>query len=53
MMNIDLPDRPPPRTPPKPARRPTPCAGLFGWRKGALPDAGTPKDKAQGDYPLA
>ena len=35
MMSIDLPDQPPtlPRAPQKPPRRPTPCAGLFGWRK--------------------
>ncbi len=51
MMNIDLPDRPPLRTPPKPARRPTPCAGLFGWRKG---DSDDKSGKAPGrDCPLA
>jgi hypothetical protein len=50
MMNIDLPDRAPPRTPPKPARRPTPCAGLFGWRKSDNDKSGKTPDR---EHPLA
>ncbi|WP_158257946.1 hypothetical protein [Sphingopyxis lindanitolerans] len=52
MTNIDLPDRAPPRTPQKPARRPAPCAGLFGWRKEAAPRP-PDKDKPRSGYPLA
>lgn len=52
MMNIDLPDQALPfsRAPQKLPRRPTPCAGLFGWRK----DAEDKPDKRPGrDRPFA
>jgi hypothetical protein len=50
MTSIDLPDRGPPRTPPKPARRPTPCAGLFGWRKGDNDKSGKAPER---EHPFA
>lgn len=57
MMSIDLSKQSPlpPPVPAKAPRRPTPCAGLFGWRKG---DPANPceanGDKAPGrDYPAA
>jgi len=45
MIRIDLPDlAPPARTPPKLAKRPAPCAGLFGWRKDADGATRAPSD---------
>lgn len=50
MMHIDHPDRTPlpPRATQKLPKRPTPCAGLFGWRKQA---EDKPAKAPDGDYP--
>jgi len=52
MISIDLPDqaRPLPLAKQKPAKRPTPCAGLFGWRKDENDKSGKPPNR---DRPFA
>lgn len=52
MMSIDLPDQAPPlsRAPQNLPRRPTPCAGLFGWRKNGDDKRGEPPKR---EHPLA
>jgi len=52
MTTIHLPDQAPPvpRTPKKLVQRPTPCAGLFGWRKSG---DDKPVDAPSRDHPVA
>lgn len=52
MMSIDLPDQAPlfPRAAQKPTKRPTPCAGLFGWRKDEDDKSGKRPNR---DHPFA
>ncbi|MBN8845030.1 MAG: hypothetical protein J0H88_17480 [Sphingomonadales bacterium] len=56
MMNTDLSKQPPllPPVPAKASKRPTPCAGLFGWRKDApaAPCGSDPAHAIERDHPL-